>query len=157
MAGAFLAFALLIIGLFYIMIPWHDLTLWRMERALASSSVHPLNSHVLAQRTFLGSRYTDTEECTYVVGQFRSTSLSPNDVLQAYKGASANLFNLTDNPLIYTIIIKEDTSLPLDNPADEWIVEFQEGGGPSTPSLTYYLVYLYEKGKPWWGDIRCYE
>lgn len=156
LVGIFLSFILLIIGLFYIMIPWHDFTLWRLERILFSQIQHPPNSHLIERKTFLGSRYTDTEECTYAIGEFRTTPLSRDALLDAYTD-NTNIFSFAGNLPIHVVVIENNTSLPLDNPADAWITNFKQNVSQSTPDITYYLVYLYEPGKPWWGDIRCYE
>ncbi len=155
--GLAASFALLIVGLFYVAMPWHDLTLWRAERTLASFIAHPSNSHAIERKTFFGSRYTDISECTYVVGEFRSSSLSRDEILRAYKGRSTGFFSFAPNIPVHMVIIEKDTSLPLDNPADGWITNFQQNINKNKSDTTYYLVYLYEKGKPWWGDIRCHE
>lgn len=147
LVGITTTFVLVVVGLFYAAMPLSNLTLWRMEQTLASIT-HPTNSHTLERKTFLGSRYTDQSECTYAVGEFRSTSLSPYEILHTYERSSIPTG---------IIIIDKNTSLPLDNPADNWITDFRKTVGQNKSDVTYYLIYLYKKGKPWWGDIRCYS
>ena len=128
-----------------------------METALTFWIPHPQDSHIIDRKKFFGSRYTDTSECTYSIGEFRSSSLSRDEVLLTYKESTENLFRLAHYLPMHVVIIEKDTSLPLDNPADAWITDFIQNVGKSTSNTTYYLVYIYEEGKPWWGDIRCYS
>jgi len=137
----------LLFWLFYATMPFHDLYYSHMDQALQSIT-HPHDSKKLEQYAFFGSRYTDISECTYAVGQIRSTPLSPEEITQAYKNASAGSFGS-----VRIEIIRKGTSLPLDNPADAWIAEFLSKKSDDT----YYLVYLYEPGKSWLGDMRCYD
>ena len=143
----FMSFAFLVFWLFYATMPFHDLYLSHMNRTLQSIA-HPSGSKKLEQHTFFGSRYTDISECTYAVGQMYSAPLSPEEITQVYKNTSFGIFGP-----IHVEIIGKETSLPLDNPADAWIVEFL----PKKSNDTYYLVYLYKSGQLWLGDMRCYD
>lgn len=149
--------AALILGLFYATVPLHNLSLWRMERVLALSVTHPLNSSVVERHSFLGTRYTNTSECTYVVGEFRSTSLSREELLLVYKDVTVDIFGFTRAMSVHVVIAELDAPLSLDEPASNWIVNFAQSIGTRTTSTTYYLVYLYEKGRFPWGDYRCIE
>lgn len=146
----FTSFAFLIFWLFYATMPFHDLYLSRMDSAFQSIE-HPHDSKKLEQHVFFGSRYTDISECTYAVGQMYSAPLAPEEIMQAYKNASAEIFGP-----VHVEIVGKDTSLPLDNPADAWIAEFLQRKTGDT-SDTYYLVYLYKPGQSWLGDTRCYD
>lgn len=146
----FTSFAFLIFWLFYATMPFHDLYLSHMNRALQSIE-HPRDSKELEQYVFFGSRYTDISECTYAVGQMYSASLSREEILQAYKNVSAGIFGP-----VHVEIVGKETSLPLDNPADAWITEFLSKNSEDT-SETHYLVYLYKPGQSWLGDTRCYD
>jgi hypothetical protein len=156
-SGIFLIISFVIIGLFYAMMPFHDFTRWQLEKSMTFLISHPSSSHLISRKTFFGPRYTDTAECTYAVGEIRSTSLSHREVLHAYGKSSANLFSFAHYFPMHVIIIEKNTSLALDNPADKWITEFMQHDSTETSDTIYYLVYLYKKGMPWWGDIRCYS
>ncbi|OGZ20425.1 MAG: hypothetical protein A2654_00015 [Candidatus Nealsonbacteria bacterium RIFCSPHIGHO2_01_FULL_43_31] len=147
----------LILGLFYATVPLHNLSLWRMERVLALSITHPLNSSVVERHSFLGTRYTNTSECTYVAGEFRSTSLSREELLSVYKDATVDIFGFTRAMPVHVVIAELDAPLSLDDPATNWIVNFAQSIGTHITGTTYYLVYLYEKGRFPWGDYRCIE
>lgn len=136
--------------LFFATMPFHDLYLSRMDRAFQSIE-HPLGSKRLEQYVFFGSRYTDTSECTYAIGQMYSASLSREETVQAYKNVSAGIFGPVN-----VEIIEKGASLPLDNPADAWLTEFLPKKSSDT-SDTLYLVYVYQPGQSWLGDIRCYD
>lgn len=140
----------LLFWLFFATMPFHDLYLSRMNRAFQSIE-HPHGSKELEQYIFFGSRYTDISECTYAIGQMYSAPLSREEIMRAYENAPVESFG----PVRVEIVGKE-TSLPLDNPADAWISEFLSKKYSAT-SDTYYLVYLYELGQSWLGDIRCYD
>lgn len=146
----FTSFFFLLFWLFYATMPFHDFYLSGMDRALQSIE-HPHGSKKLEEYAFFGSRYTDISECTYAVGQMYSVPLSREEILQAYRNTSAGSFGP-----VHIEIIEKETSLPLDNPADAWIAEFllkKDGVTSDTP----YLVYLYQPGQSWLGDVRCYD
>lgn len=147
----FMTFAFLIFWVFYATMPFHDLYLSRMDRALQSIE-YPRGSEKSEQYVFLGSRYTDISECTYAVGQIYSAPLSREEIVRTYRNASAGSFGP-----VHVEIIGKETSLSLDNPADAWIAEFLSRGTPDIPGTSYYLVYLYQPGQSWLGDMRCYD
>lgn len=147
----------LILGLFYATVPLHNLSLWRMERVLALSITHPPNSSVVERHSFLGTRYTNTSECTYVAGEFRSTSLSREELLSMYKDVTVNIFGFTRAMPVHVVIAELDAPLSLDEPATNWVVNFAQSIDIHTTSTIYYLIYLYEKGRFPWGDYRCIE
>lgn len=155
--GTALLCTMLILGLFYAMVPLHNLSLWRMERALVSSVVHPTDSSAVEQHSFFGSRYTDVSECTYVVGEFRSTSLPQETLLAEYEKTTINLFGFAHKIPVHVTIVDSNTSLPLDEPANDWLIDFMQNVDMRPIDATYYLIYLYEKGHPPWGDYRCFE
>jgi hypothetical protein len=140
----------LLFWLFYATMPFHDFYLSHMDRALQSIAP-PVGSKKLEQYVFFGSRYTDTSECTYAVGQMYSAPLSREEITQAYKNVSTEIFGP-----VHVEIVEKGTSLPLDNPADAWITEFLSKKSSNT-SDAYYLVYLYKPGQSWLGDMRCYD
>ncbi|MCX6790431.1 MAG: hypothetical protein NTV60_02795 [Candidatus Kaiserbacteria bacterium] len=154
-AGVFIIiftfFAFLIFLLFFAKMPFNDLMFRQMYHSLTTDVKHPTDSRLVEYHDFFGSRYTDITECTYEVGEIRSSSLTPEDVLRSYNNDST----LLTGP-VHTIIINRDTVLPLDNPAINWLVEFREKISKNDEH-TYYLVYLYKPGMSGLGDIRCFD
>lgn len=146
-----LSFAFLLFWLFFAKMPFNDLLFRYMTHALVANIKHPADSQIVEYHDFFGSRYTDITECTYEAGEIRSTSLTPEEVLHAYNNESSIL----TGP-VRVIIISQDTLLPLDNPAGNWIVEFREKIF-QYDAHTYYLVYLYKPGMSGLGDIRCFD
>lgn len=144
-------------ALFYVAMPLNTLSLWRMERALVSSVAHPADSHIMERRSFLGSRYINSSECTFVAGEFRSTSLSRGEIIAAYDGVTVHIFGFARRMRVNVIIADDDARLPLDEPADDWLYDFTERVDTRVDNTTYYLVYLYEEGRSPWGDDRCFE
>lgn len=144
-------------ALFYVLMPFNTLSLWRMERVLASSVIHPADSHTMERRSFLGSRYINSSECTFVAGEFRSTSLLREEVIAAYEGVTVDIFGFARQMSVNVIIADDDARLPLDEPADDWLYDFAKRVDTRADNTTYYLVYLYEKGRSPWGDDRCFE
>lgn len=154
---AIFLFLITILGPFYATVPIHNLSLWRMERALKSSISHPIDTKIIEQRSFLGTRYTDISECTYAVGEFRSTSLPQEVLLEKYKNLTVDIVDFSYNMPVNVIIVDNEASLSLDNPADDWLHDFPESVDLSSSNITYYLIYLYEEGRSSLGDYRCYE
>lgn len=141
----------LLFWLFYATMPFHDFYLSYMDQVLQSIP-HPRDSKKLEHHVFFGSRYTDITECTYEVGEIRSSSLAPQEVLRAYN----NISTILTGP-VHVIMINKDTAPPpLDNPAVNWIVEFRENM-IKNDAHTYYLVYLYKPGMSGLGDARCFD
>jgi hypothetical protein len=147
---------LIVFLLFHATIPIHDFVLWRMDNTFAGSVMHPVDSEVIERVSFFGTRYTDIEECTYALGELRSTYLSPSEVQKAYKDSSIKPFRFIYNVPVSVAIVDKETSLPLDNPADRWLHDFLERYGSSTTETTRYLVYIFESSGQWLGDWRCY-
>lgn len=156
LGSAALAALVFICGLFFGAQPWNNLTLWRMERALASAA-HPPTSSVVESKTVFGSEYTDSWDCNYFVGQLRKTVLSPSDVLSAYRGHTITLFPFTRDLQIQVAFVDEETSLPLGHPVDTWELDVHNRIKGTTQTETYYIVFLFEENRRGLGDARCYE
>ena len=154
--AATLVLIVFIAGLFLGAVPVHDITLSRMERALVSSVSHPPNSQLVTQRTAIGSTYIDSEECNYFSAQLRTSSLSPEDIVQAYRGASVSLFGFTRPMPVRVVMYKDRESLPLGHPA-ELVFSDSLAPLPSNRHDTLYGVYLLEEKRLWFGDYRCHE
>lgn len=153
--GTVLAVALFMYGLFFITQPWHDLTLWHMEQAIASTA-HP-ESRVMEERMIIGSQYADSWDCSYFVGQLRKTTLSPSDVLRAYQGRTIPLFTFAHSLEVQVALVDGETSLPLGHPADTWEFDTHGRFDSERQEETHYIVFLFETNKQGLGDVRCYE
>ncbi|MBI4600068.1 hypothetical protein HY732_04050 [Candidatus Uhrbacteria bacterium] len=145
-----------IIALFLGAVPLHNITLSRMKQALVSSVSHPPDSQLVTQRTAIGSTYIDSEECNYFSAQLRKSPLSPEDIVQAYRGAAVSLFGFAHRMPVRVVMYKERESLPLGHPA-ELLLYDSPALLPSNRRDTLYVVYLLEEKRLWFGDYRCYE
>ena len=156
LCGIALLVALVIYGLFFAAQSWHDLTLGRMERALASVD-HPLMSSVVESKTVFGSEYTDSWDCNYFVGQLRKTALPPSDVMRAYQEETLSLFAFELNMRVQVEFVDGETSFPLGHPADTWEFDALNRIKDAAQKETYYIVFLFEENRLGLGDARCYE
>lgn len=157
MIGIIFLFIAIIGSVFFVTIPFHTMSLWRMEQAVSFSIPHPTETSVVESFSFLGSRYIDDSECTYATGEIRSTYLSKQELLARYKNITINLFGFARHIPVFVVIVDEHTSLPLGEPAGDWIYDFVQRVDTSTTDTTYYLVYLYETGRSDLGDHRRLE
>jgi len=137
-------------------IPMHNLNIRRMERALTAFVEENSDAIVLERMKFFGTRYSSSSECTYAVGAFMTTDMSPKDIIIAYENRYASFFGFGTLPIGIQIEDHTDT-LPLDNPADDWTTVMSNRYGKSTANTTYYLLYLYSPGHTFLGDHRCFE
>jgi len=151
------ALTLFFIASMFITMPWHDFVLSRMEYGLVRLPQPVADSEAVELKMFFGTPYTDTNECVYAVGEFRSTSYSKDEVRAAYRSASVAVFSSIWRMPVQVIIVEPDgaTGLPLDNPADEWVTIFSREYDIGDQNTTYYLAYLYNPKQLSWGDWRC--
>ena len=152
-----LSIVIIIGSAFFLTAPLHTLSLWRMERAVASSIQHPAETSLVERFSFLGSRYIDDAECTYAVGEIRSTNLSIQELLSRYENNTVSIFGFTRRMPVYVLIIDEETLTPIGEPTRDWIDDFVERFNTNEADIIYYLVYLYEPGRSDIGDYRCLE
>ncbi len=155
--GIVFLFTAIIGSVFFVTIPFHTVSLWRMERAVSLSVPHPAETSVVERFSFLGSRYIDDSECTYATGEIRSTHLSKQELLTQYENTTISLFGFARHMPVFVVIADEHTSLPLGEPAGDWIYDFVERIDTNVTDTIYYLVYLYEIGRSDLGDYRCLE
>jgi hypothetical protein len=156
--GILFAFVLVALGLFFFStLPVHNLALWGLDRALDHSVEYLPNSTIVERHRFLGTRYTDISECTYVVGQIRSTQIPVEEVLRQYQGKTLHSPGFSHSIPINVVILDDTPSTSLADPTDNWAYDFIRNTAVSSADITYYLVYLNEPGKSWWGDYRCIE
>lgn len=155
--GITFLFAVIIGSVFFATIPFHTISLWRMEYAVSVSVLHPIETSAVERFSFLGSRYIDDAECTYAAGEIRSTGLSKQKLLEQYENATVNLFGFARHMPVSVVIVDEDALLPIGEPAGDWIYDFVQRVDTRSTDTTYYLVYLYETSRPDFGDYRCLE
>jgi len=149
---------IVVLIVFYVKIPWNNFMMWHMDRVLTGLEIHPKESSRLGlqYQYFFGSRYTDVSECTFAVGEFRSSSLSPEEIRELYANASARPLGFLNNLETHIAVAGLDT-FPLDHPADAWLDELFKSDLITSSTTTYYLVYFYEPAHSPFGDYRCYE
>src|SRR3989344_3003682 len=78
-------------------IPMHNLNIRRMERALTAFVEENSDAIVLERMKFFGTRYSSSSECTYAVGAFMTTDMSPKDIIIAYENSYASFFYGVDD------------------------------------------------------------
>jgi len=155
--GIIVLFAAIIGGVFFATFPFHTVSLWRIEHAVSVSIPHPAETNAVERFSFLGSRYIDDAECTYAAGEIRSTSLTKQKLLEQYENVTVNLFGFARHMPVNVVIVDKDASLPIGEPAGDWIYDFVQRVYTRSTDTTYYLVYLYETGRSNVGDYRCLE
>ncbi len=137
----------LLIGSFFAMaygVPIHDLRLWILEQRFTHTNInHPSESVFLARRSFLGGPSEHgSAECVYATGEIRSTILSKDDVLNAYKGKKIGRFPLK-------VYFTDESELPYEVPFGEW-----QNGLDNIGTSSVYIVYA-SVITFFLGDLRC--
>lgn len=137
--------------------PWNDFFLWKMEYLLLDMGMHPRDSEVIKTYRFFGSRYTNTSECTFAVGQWRVSKIGPDALREIYTDQIITMpLSIKSAPLGFALI-EEKSLLTLEDPPDGWHTIIQEQMDGVTDGYTHYLLYLSIPGRSWLGDERCLE
>lgn len=136
---------------------WNDTLLSKMENSLSDMDVHPRDSEVVKTYRFFGSRYTNTNECTFAVGQWRVSKLDSNALRKQYINQTVSIpWNVKNIPLGFALI-EEDSHLTLEDPPDNWHTVIREQVDNIAKGYTHYLLYLYLRDRSSFGDERCFE
>lgn len=143
--GAVLAVIVFLLALLFGALPWHNLTLFRMERAFASAVFHPHESTRIGRHSYVGTIYESGDRgCHFYVGEVRETTLSHDIIAKIYK------------PLPVHVVFMEDVpSLLIDKPVEEWIAEYLDKQDATAP--TAYIVYVEQHTSSSLGDYRCWD
>jgi hypothetical protein len=127
-------------------IPYNNLYLKIFQESFNTfiNPIHPKESNLLAEAAELGN-WSDGTYCQFIVGEFRSSSLSKEAIRQFY-------FKESMSSGVYFIdgINDNDT---INNPWHEWKEKYLKNYKPKE-NENIYLVWMSEDKSPN-GDIRC--
>lgn len=148
-----------IIVWFVVVITWkmplHNYQLWKMQRTFRSAmqSVHPAESRLLAEMAEFGN-FGNSNHCDYFVGEFRSSPLSKEKVLEKYAAVATSSF--VGNRLIETgVYFIDEEFFKKDYLLSEWLSKYVPDYVPSLDNAAY-LIYSEDDMNPPDGDIRCH-
>lgn len=135
-------------------IPIHNYQLWAMQRHFRSSmhSVHPVPSQILAEMAEFGL-FGNSNHCDYFVGEFRSSPLSKEELLQGYAPVATSSF--IGNRLVETGVYFIDEDVFTHYPLSEWLEKYLPEHR-RVPRENTYLIFSEDAGNPPAGDIRCH-
>ena len=125
-------------------VPIHDLRNWMLEQRFTHANIqHPPNSIFLARRSFLGGPSEHgSAQCVYATGEVRRTTLSKNEIIDAYKNKKIGRFPLK-------VYFTDESELPYEVPFSEW-----QGGLENVGTSSVYIVYA-SVITFFLGDLRC--
>lgn len=136
------------------MMPFHNYQLWKMQKNFRSTmqSVHPAGSRLLAEMAEFGN-FGESNHCDYLVGEFRSSPLSQEELLKNYAAVATSSF--VGNRWIETgVYFIDEEFFKKDYLWSEWLSKYLPDHVPSLDN-TAYLVFSENEGNPPDGDIRC--
>ena len=149
--------ALCIIALFIIAItgtmPFHNYRLWMMQKQFRSAmqAVNPAQSELRAEMKEFGN-FGNSNHCDYFVGEFRSSPLSKEELLQRYASVATSSF--VGNRLIEIGVYFIDADIFTGYPWSEWLEKYLPDKKHITNQNTY-LIFSEDADNPPDGDIRC--
>lgn len=135
--------------------PLHNYQLWRMHKNFRSNmqSVHPAQSQLLAEVAEFGN-FGQSNHCDYFVGEFRSSPLSKEKVLEKYAAVATSSF--VGNRLIETgVYFIDEEFFKKDYLLSEWLEKYLPDNHSVADEHTY-LIYSEDAMNPPDGDIRCH-
>ena len=136
-------------------IPLHNYQLRMMQKHFRSTmqSVHPMPSELRAEIAEFGN-FGNSNHCDYFVGEFRSSPLPKNKILEQYAAVATSSF--IGNRLIETgVHFVDEDFFKKDYLLSEWLEKYL----PDYPHITnenIYLIYSEDAMNPPDGDIRCH-
>lgn len=137
-------------------LPWHNLTLFRMERAFASTVFHPHESTRIGRYSYVGTIYESGDSgCHFYVGEMRETTLPHDSIVKIYKQLGVSLFGYTQRLPTHVVFMEDLPSLLIDKPVEEWMAEYLDKQGATAP--TAYIVYIVQHTHSSLGDYRCWD
>lgn len=134
--------------------PMHDFNHWMFGRHYRAALLpHPNDSMFLAYKSYFGGPDDHgSGTCVYAAGEFRSSSLTKDELKQRYAISSVlSVYGFKKIP-VRILFPDEPGTWPLNYPLGDWWSDFSEQA--KTAPTTMYLVYAEEK-QPFWGDLRC--
>ena len=139
-------------------IPIHNYRLWVLQKNFRSTvqPLHPAQSQLRAEMAEFGN-FGNSNHCDYMVGEFRSSSLSKEAVMRAYAGAIVPSFSSHDknSPLPVEVYFTDEDIFHNDYTWSEWLSKYLSRK-PATSDKNTYLVFTSSDMHPPDGDIRCH-
>ena len=141
-------------------IPLNNLNIARLERNLhVLASHHPADSELLLKRKYVGALYPgSSSSCSYIVGEFRASSLTKESIRDAYEGITVPYFKRETKLPVQVRFVDEGF---LDDPWYEWRDELlssrsASAAGKDTAEKNIYSVHVARTrySSPF-GDFRC--
>ena len=136
-------------------IPIHNFNLWRLNKNFESlSGFHPLSSKQLFKFTDFGNFGESGGQCGYIIGEFRTSQLSKEEIMFYYQDLAIDSFE--QGEIIPVEVLFLDDGNFANYPWSKWASYlYQKIQSPIQPSLIYLVIassynYLAD------GDIRCY-
>ena len=134
--------------------PIHDYQLRVLQKHFRSTmqTVHPAQSELRAEMAEFGN-FGNSNHCDYFVGEFRSSPLSKEELLQGYASVATSSF--VGNRLIEIGVYFIDADIFTHYPWSEWLEKYLPNDKHITNQNTY-LIFSEDEGNPPDGDIRCH-
>ena len=135
--------------------PLHNYQLWTMQKHFRSimQSAHPPSSRLRAEVAEFGN-FGQSSHCDYFVGEFRSSPLPKDKVLEQYAAVATSSF--IGNRLIETgVYFVDEDFFGKDYLLSGWLEKYL----PDHPHITdenIYLIYSEDAMNSPDGDIRCH-
>ena len=115
-------------------------------------TMHPAQSELRAEMAEFGN-FGNSNHCDYFVGEFRSISLSKEEVLQRYAAVATSSF--VGNRWIEVGVDFVDDDIFTHYPWSEWLEKYLPNDKRITNQNTY-LIFSEDEGNSPDGDIRCH-
>lgn len=135
--------------------PSHNYQLWKMQRNFRSAmqSVHPAQSQLLTEMAEFGN-FGESNHCDYIVGEFRSSPLSKEELLNKYAAVATSSF--IGNRLMETgIYFTDEEFFEKDYLWSKWLSKYLPDRRHITNENTY-LIYSEDAMNSPDGDIQCH-
>jgi len=115
-------------------------------------SVHPAQSQSITEMAEFGN-FGESNHCDYIVGEFRSSPLSKEELLKKYAPVATSSF--IGNRLVETgVYFMDEEFFEKDYLWSEWLSKYLPDRRHITNKNTY-LIYSEDDMNPPDGDIRC--
>lgn len=134
--------------------PIHNYQLKALQRYFRSAvlSLHPIQSEFRAEMAEFGN-FGNSNHCDYLAGEFRSSSLPREIIMQAYTGATILSFDKISRLPVEVYFTDEDAFTH--PPWEEWLSKYLPYQS-SVANKDTFLVFAASDLHPPNGDIRCH-
>jgi hypothetical protein len=135
--------------------PFHNYQLWKLQKSFRSimQSTHPAPSKLRGEVAEFGN-FGNSNHCDYLAGEFRSSTLSKEQLTQAYAGMTILSFDKISR-LPVEVYFTDEGFFKDDYLWSRWRSKYlpdqQDVSGENT-----YLVFASSDMHPPDGDIRCH-